>query len=796
MRTRRIRKRKTRKGGGIEFDRTKNTWVSTSKSKDRNSNHSQYSLAEATFLNRLKVTEHHGVIIRVNGREHRYPNKPALLRDHAVITEKLGEGFLLEDITKHEFDTLFLEINKTIQSLRIALEKRQEESKTHPKDDSEINKKHRESEILLRDLLGAIEVFLIPYHEQEERFKPKQLIKRKITPKPFVFEIDPERHDSPERQESEREESTEKPTIQETPESELERPAYETPIVIPNKFFVTTVVNDIIANSFALIAKGDKMILLVGGNELNIITLGNNVESYVAFDVEAPIDYLTTAMIRGELFIYIVIENTLYKIPFRNASEIGERIPMISLKISGLSYDSSQGLVCLHSNRLFKYDKSDQRMVENLPVRDLRSKNIDINHRFTVIADTGNHRIIIITNKTNTYVSFGSGMGCNDGISPKFNSPEDVCFMLDDSILVADTGNHCIRRLYQTKEGWITETIAGTPMVPGNKNGVCQVAQFHYPCKVKLQDATTFFVIDRGNTCIKKVELNSPGLERHYFLASLLVPTIHVDDLVELIHQEDPKENGLKGLVTEVGNKITVFFDTHKIEYSPVMLRVITPPLFHLYDTVKIVHTKPKHNGTICKVTAIKDRAVTIFTPVGEEITLKDIYLEPISQPTFKIYDTVCIIEPNEKKLGFIVSRKEDSYIVSISGKNVEMSPRKLLKLKPDTFHIKEYVYVKSDKKYGFVHEIIPATTTTDTIYVIKYETGFSVPTPYFALEKIDNPEKIGKRIRLVNYQGENAKFNGRQGTVKKYDSEKDIYLITFDNGKDAPINGRYTEFI
>ncbi len=540
---------------------------------------------------------------------------------------------------------------------------------------------------------------------------------------------------------------------------------------------------------------------------MNIITLGNNVESHVVFDVEAPIDYLTTAMIRGELFIYIVIENTLYKIPFRNASEIGERMPMISLKISGLSYDLTQGLVCLHSNRLYKYKEKSEKRIEDLPVRDISSKNIDINERFTAIADTGNHRIIIINNKTKTYVPIGSDMGCSDGISPQFNSPEDVCFMLDSSILVADTGNHCIRRLYQTKEGWITETIAGTPTVPGNKNGLCQVAQFHFPCKVKVQDDSTFFVIDRGNTCIKKVELNIPGLERHYFLASLPVPTFHINDLVELIHQENPKHNGIQGLVTALGNEITVFFNSTERKYPPSLLRVIPPPTFHLYDTIQIVHTKTKHNGVQGKVMSINGRQIKVFNTHGINVTLPDVYLQKITAPKLKLYDKVVFLSVENKlneKIGAIMKINGESYDVSITitedenpkTYSLHVLPIHLLKLPTELLSIKDHVFSRIDKTYGVVHEIIPENSTTVTLYIVKTSQGFSEPSPAFVLKKIDNPEKIDKRIRLVNYQGEKAKFNGKQGTVKDYDSEKDIYLIAFDNGKDGPVNGRYVEFI
>jgi hypothetical protein len=80
------------------------------------------------------------------------------------------------------------------------------------------------------------------------------------------------------------------------------------------------------------------------------------------------------------------------------------------------------------------------------------------------IADSGNHRVVLgrlsddgLTARIERVV--GGGAGFADGDSPRFRMPQGLLFV-DGMLLVADAGNHAIRRVNpQTGE---TRTIAGT----------------------------------------------------------------------------------------------------------------------------------------------------------------------------------------------------------------------------------------------------------------------------------------------------------------------------------------------
>ena len=124
-----------------------------------------------------------------------------------------------------------------------------------------------------------------------------------------------------------------------------------------------------------------------------------------------------------------------------------------------------------------------------------------------VVADTGNHCITIINiqkirekNVTKLTVIGEPGKhGWRDGSSCLFNRPESVC-VYKGSIFVADTGNHCIRRLFVKDGVYHSETIAGTPREAGYKNG--KRSLFSSPCKVTMMGE--FIVIaDRDNDKVR-----------------------------------------------------------------------------------------------------------------------------------------------------------------------------------------------------------------------------------------------------------------------------------------------------
>ena len=134
-----------------------------------------------------------------------------------------------------------------------------------------------------------------------------------------------------------------------------------------------------------------------------------------------------------------------------------------------------------------------------------------------VVADTGNHCITIINiqkikgkNVTKLTVIGEQGKsGWRDGPSPLFHSPESVC-LHNDSIIVADTGNHCIRRLFVKDGVYHSETIAGRPREAGYKNG--KRSLFSSPCKVARM-GDFIVVADKGNDKVRIIGTTLPCIK-------------------------------------------------------------------------------------------------------------------------------------------------------------------------------------------------------------------------------------------------------------------------------------------
>lgn len=134
-----------------------------------------------------------------------------------------------------------------------------------------------------------------------------------------------------------------------------------------------------------------------------------------------------------------------------------------------------------------------------------------------VVADTGNHCITIINiqkikgkNVTKlTVIGEPGKSGWRDGPSPLFHSPESVC-LHNDSIIVADTGNHCIRRLFVKDGVYHSETIAGRPREAGYKNG--KRSLFSSPCKVARM-GDFIVVADKGNDKVRIIGTTLPCIK-------------------------------------------------------------------------------------------------------------------------------------------------------------------------------------------------------------------------------------------------------------------------------------------
>lgn len=125
--------------------------------------------------------------------------------------------------------------------------------------------------------------------------------------------------------------------------------------------------------------------------------------------------------------------------------------------------------------RIFDAPAINTRAEPRLPLAFPSGLAVAPNHLY--VADTGHHRILECTHEGRILRVFGSGTpGYVDGNSAEcsFSSPRGL-YLTRDALLVADTGNHCLRRIALLSGD--TDTLAGTGQraVPGEAPGATPV---------------------------------------------------------------------------------------------------------------------------------------------------------------------------------------------------------------------------------------------------------------------------------------------------------------------------------
>jgi len=120
------------------------------------------------------------------------------------------------------------------------------------------------------------------------------------------------------------------------------------------------------------------------------------------------------------------------------------------------------------------------------------------------IADSENNAIRLIRGDT-VYTLAGGSSGYADGekANAKFNYPTAIAIDKDGSLFVADTNNHCIRKV--SPDGAV-QTIAGSPQKPGLKDGNVSAAQFREPSGIAIDERGVIYIADTGNHTIRKIE--------------------------------------------------------------------------------------------------------------------------------------------------------------------------------------------------------------------------------------------------------------------------------------------------
>jgi DNA-binding beta-propeller fold protein YncE len=106
-----------------------------------------------------------------------------------------------------------------------------------------------------------------------------------------------------------------------------------------------------------------------------------------------------------------------------------------------------------------------------------------------------------------TYAGLAGSSGFADGggSAARFNDPAGVAMDAAGNVLVADRGNHVIRRI--AADGTVS-TIAGAAGVAGHRDGVGASALFNRPYGVALDPWGNLYVTEEGNHDVRKIAPN------------------------------------------------------------------------------------------------------------------------------------------------------------------------------------------------------------------------------------------------------------------------------------------------
>ena len=102
----------------------------------------------------------------------------------------------------------------------------------------------------------------------------------------------------------------------------------------------------------------------------------------------------------------------------------------------------------------------------------------------------------------NTLAGAIAGSANGNGTSARFNQPTGMAVNGAGDVIVADRGNHTIRKV--TPAGDVT-TVAGVAGSPGLVDGAVGVARFNAPGAVALDNAGNIYVADTGNHNIRMI---------------------------------------------------------------------------------------------------------------------------------------------------------------------------------------------------------------------------------------------------------------------------------------------------
>ncbi|MBI3415409.1 MAG: chitobiase/beta-hexosaminidase C-terminal domain-containing protein [Verrucomicrobia bacterium] len=133
------------------------------------------------------------------------------------------------------------------------------------------------------------------------------------------------------------------------------------------------------------------------------------------------------------------------------------------------------------------------------------------------VTDTRNHTIKVV--QPDGSVSLIAGRpgyaGADDGVGSvaSFNAPRGLLWVGGDTgLLVSDSGNNTIRRVYFKAGQWRVETFAGLPGEPGYANGDLIAARFNSPLGLAVDGEGSIVLADLYNNALRRIKRVVPPL--------------------------------------------------------------------------------------------------------------------------------------------------------------------------------------------------------------------------------------------------------------------------------------------
>jgi sugar lactone lactonase YvrE len=123
------------------------------------------------------------------------------------------------------------------------------------------------------------------------------------------------------------------------------------------------------------------------------------------------------------------------------------------------------------------------------------------------VADSANHRVRKIDPQGRIGTVAGNGLAGLSGdaglaVAARLNKPVGLALDQAGNLYIADAGNHAVRKV--DSYGLIS-TLAGTG-VAGNQDGMARLGQLRAPEAVAVDHTGAVFVADTGNHCVRRID--------------------------------------------------------------------------------------------------------------------------------------------------------------------------------------------------------------------------------------------------------------------------------------------------